>query len=501
VIELAKLIGLNSIALNLDWARLEPKKGTFSKKYLNEYKRIINHLEQNKIVPIITLWAWSHPQWFEDLGGFKAKANLKYFYNYVNNVVNIIPAGSTVMVLEDAYGYFKFYNQVFPAGRAQSSRLVMNLASNFARALRRANTIIKLKDKSIQVGASVSNSFLDKPLNQRNKLNRMLFHSRILKEIRKSCDFVGLGINNRSNESKSVLGSKEYYGDINEGDTEKFMVKSFNYLDAKLQMPILVINNGVSDIEQKYYSTEIENSINALFKASLQKANMIGYVYGYLSQSQQIDSGRFISQSLYTQPKNSSKLKAQNRARVYSRLIKSVNKARKPNYQPAVNSIINSINQYKKSKQGRVKNILRQSVKSISLRVDSAKLKHSRPPAVIADNKGGDAKSFISTLSLSGEGVNPFESVKKISLASTAKFKSTSASAKEKLINNKKSVQSRISQSIKKPKFGDFIKKPSIKQGEPKTSAKKVSNKVISTSRTKPTKSTTIQPKNKRKVI
>ncbi len=474
VIEIAKSVGVNSVMVNLDWARLEPKRGTFSKKYLNEYKRIINHLKQNKIVPILTLWAWSHPQWFEELGGFKSKVNLKYFYSYVNHVTDIIPSGSTVIVLEDTYNYFKFYKQIFSSGRAGSSKLAINLSSNFARALRRATTIIKLKDKSIQVGLTVSSCFLDRPLSRHIKLNRMLFHNTILKEAKRSCDFIGLGVNNRANESKSVLGSKEYYGDMNEGDTEKFMVKSFNYLDTKLQMPILVINNGVSDIEQKYYSTEIENSVNALFKASLQKANMIGYIYGYLTQAQQINSGRFISQSLCVQPKNSSKLKVQARARAYSRLIKSVNKARKPNYQPAVSSIIDSINQYKKAKRSKVKNILQQSVKSIASKVDQAKLKRSKPIVAIGEGNDVKLKSFVSSLSLSGEGVNPFESVKKISSASTAKLKSTSSLARAKLIDNKKIVQSKINQSIKKPKFGDFIKRPSNKLPKAVTKTKKV---------------------------
>jgi hypothetical protein len=73
-----------------------------------------------------------------------------------------------------------------------------------------------------------------------------------------------------------------------------------------------------------------------------------------------------------------------------------------------------------------------------------------------------------------GKGVNPFESAKKMSSAGAAKLKSTSASARAKLIDNKKIVQSKINQSIKKPKFGDFIKRPSSKSPKAVTKTKKV---------------------------
>jgi hypothetical protein len=487
IVESAKGLGLNSLQVNLDWARLQPKQGSFSKKYLNEYKKIINHLKQNKIVPIFSLWSWSHPQWFEEVGGFKNKSNLKYFYNYVNNVIDIIPSGSIVVPVEDTYGYFKFYKQIFPSGKASSTKLAMNFASNFAKALRRTATIIKLKDKSIQVGHITANGFLDRPISNQIKLNRRLFHNIMLKEVKRSCDFVGISINNRVNESKSVLGKKEYYGDMDEGDSENFIVKSINYLDAKLQMPILIINNGVSDIEQKYYSKELESSINALFKSSLQKANMIGYVYGYVSPAQQIYSGRFTSQSLYGQPKNSPKLKLQPRAQTYSKLIKNVNKVRKPNYQPVVSSIINSINQHKKSKQGKVKKILRQSVRNISSKVDQAKLKRSNPNLAIDAGKNQSSKSFIAALSLSGEGVNPFESVKKISSASTAKLKSASSSTKAKL--NKSVTGAKASRS----KFGDFVKRPATKK------ANQAPKRATSTK--KPVKKKSNNSKNNRRVV
>lgn len=81
-IALAKELGVNSLRLSVEWTAIEPQEGVFDEAALQHYKDVCAALWEAGIEPMITLYHWTHPLWFEEKGGFEREENIKYFVQY-----------------------------------------------------------------------------------------------------------------------------------------------------------------------------------------------------------------------------------------------------------------------------------------------------------------------------------------------------------------------------------------------------------------------------------
>lgn len=485
-IALAKKLNLNSISINLDWARIEPNKGNFSASALKLYKKIIKDAEASGIVTLINLWDLSHPIWFEEIGGFFNKKNIKFFLNFIDKAISLIPPGTSVITFNDPTQIINVKSIIKDKQARNSIKLYSNIISAHHQAVR----LIKASSESNRVGISIPITIFSSG-NKQKKINSLVKNI-FLREIKKSCDFFGLIINDnysfKDNKNQKIItafldgeAKKQIYGDLKEGNSENLLVNAINYFDKKLQMPILIISGSVSDLEQKYYPKELEITINAIFKTAVHGASIIGLMYSSLISSQPLEEGIFTSRSLAMQNVKTGKISLHLRARAISRLILQVNKVRKPNYQPIVSAIIDSMNQHKQSKKNKVTRFLGESAKKLSSRVDSVKYKNRLIPA---NKMLSLPRKSVLRLSTGGEGVNPFNAAKNLSVDSINRVKLKSAQVKNTVVGKANFIQFKKpdSSKITKP-MGDFIKfkfkKPGITPKINKPTKTKNNKKII----------------------
>lgn len=69
-LDLVKGIGLNAFRFSLEWARIEPEPGMFSRAMLDHYKAIINGCHARGIAPVVTFNHYTTPRWFAAQGGW-----------------------------------------------------------------------------------------------------------------------------------------------------------------------------------------------------------------------------------------------------------------------------------------------------------------------------------------------------------------------------------------------------------------------------------------------
>ena len=81
-IQLIKKLGCNAYRFSIAWGKVNPKEKKFDKKVLQHYEDVCKELQKNGIRPIITLYHYTHPVWFENKGAFEKKENIKYFEDY-----------------------------------------------------------------------------------------------------------------------------------------------------------------------------------------------------------------------------------------------------------------------------------------------------------------------------------------------------------------------------------------------------------------------------------
>jgi beta-glucosidase len=135
----------NAFRFSLAWDRIEPKAGIFSEEALQHYSDEVDALLAAGITPMITLHHFSHPQWFENMGGFEKEENIDYFVRFSKKVFeklgSRVPLWCTINepTIYVFQGYLDF-NCVFPPAKAQGIFSSFPLAAKVLRNLMQAHT-------------------------------------------------------------------------------------------------------------------------------------------------------------------------------------------------------------------------------------------------------------------------------------------------------------------------------------------------------------------------
>lgn len=81
-IELMASLGLNSYRFSIEWARIEPEPGIYSKKEIEHYRDVIKVCNDNHITPVVTMLHFTSPQWLMRFGGWKNPNTADRFAKY-----------------------------------------------------------------------------------------------------------------------------------------------------------------------------------------------------------------------------------------------------------------------------------------------------------------------------------------------------------------------------------------------------------------------------------
>jgi len=76
-------LGQNAHRFSLEWSRIEPAPGEFSRAALDHYRRVLDSLNTHGLVSFATLYHKTLPVWFADRGGWLAPDAVELFERYV----------------------------------------------------------------------------------------------------------------------------------------------------------------------------------------------------------------------------------------------------------------------------------------------------------------------------------------------------------------------------------------------------------------------------------
>ncbi len=136
-IQLLKDLGCNSLRFSVEWADIEPREGEFNYELLLWYRSFCQALLDNGIVPMVTLYHFVHPLWFEKKGGFEHGKNIADFVDYCKVVFeyvgDVVPLWCTINepTVLGACGYVL---GIHPPGALFAFRRAAILLANLLRA-------------------------------------------------------------------------------------------------------------------------------------------------------------------------------------------------------------------------------------------------------------------------------------------------------------------------------------------------------------------------------
>jgi beta-glucosidase len=80
-------LGLGAYRFSLEWSRIEPAEGEFSRAALDHYRRICAGCLERGVSPVVTLHHFTNPRWLAQRGGWEAAEAPERFARYTEQVV------------------------------------------------------------------------------------------------------------------------------------------------------------------------------------------------------------------------------------------------------------------------------------------------------------------------------------------------------------------------------------------------------------------------------
>ncbi|MFC7533286.1 glycoside hydrolase family 1 protein [Actinoplanes sp. GCM10030250] len=84
---LLRSLGHNTHRLSLEWSRIEPAPGEFSRAAIAHYRRVLTALAETGMTAFVTLHHFTLPRWFAARGGWLAPDAIEAFARYCRRVV------------------------------------------------------------------------------------------------------------------------------------------------------------------------------------------------------------------------------------------------------------------------------------------------------------------------------------------------------------------------------------------------------------------------------
>ncbi len=93
--------GLDTYRFSLEWSRIEPVEGRFSRAELAHYRRVIDYCLERGVTPFVTLQHFTTPQWFANDGAWTSSKAKDRFLRFVTEATTILDGVEWVATMNE----------------------------------------------------------------------------------------------------------------------------------------------------------------------------------------------------------------------------------------------------------------------------------------------------------------------------------------------------------------------------------------------------------------
>jgi beta-glucosidase len=158
-IALVRVHGFGAYRFSIEWSRIEPEDGEFSRAALDYYRRMIAECHEQGVEPVVTFHHFSNPRWVAALGGWEAPEIVDRFTRYCERTVaylgDLITIGCTINEpnIVSMMGYMW---GVFPPGKSTDLHAYGLANEHLIRAHRSSYDVLKAGPGDFPVGLCVA---------------------------------------------------------------------------------------------------------------------------------------------------------------------------------------------------------------------------------------------------------------------------------------------------------------------------------------------------------
>lgn len=299
--DLLQAMNMNAFRFSVEWARIEPAEGAWNAEAIDYYKQYIAELRRRNIEPVMTLFHFTLPVWFSEMGGFEKRSNVKYFTRFAEKVVAEIGHGVRfVITINEPEGYVheSYFHGHWPP--QQTSRwLCWRVANNLIYAHNQAARAIHNLGRRHKVSIAKNSVYVyagdDAWLSRWSAgIGQWIADDFWLRRVARNCDFLGVNYYfsariygyrmHNPNETVTDLG-----WDASPADIEHALVR----LHEKYHLPILITENGVADAKDELRQWWITQTLLGMQRAIDEGVQLEGYLHWSLIDNFEWDKGRW----------------------------------------------------------------------------------------------------------------------------------------------------------------------------------------------------------------
>lgn len=299
--DLLASLHMNAFRFSIEWSRIEPQEGAWNAEAIAHYKTYIAELKARGIEPIATLFHFTLPVWFADMGGFERKKNVAYFVRFVQKIMTEMGAHLRYVITinePNVYASEGYKHGTWPPA-VQDKRLYLRVLNNLAIAHNQSSKAIKRIQARAKVSVAYNSSYVyagDDATLSRTTASVLQWCSDdyFLKKVVKQCDFLGLNyyFSNRvygyrvhnPNTEVSDLG-----WDVAPENIEHALVRLWD----RYHLPIMITENGIADSDDRLRKKWIQATLMAMQNAMESDVALLGYLHWSLLDNFEWAQGRW----------------------------------------------------------------------------------------------------------------------------------------------------------------------------------------------------------------
>jgi beta-glucosidase len=280
-------LGQRAFRFSIEWARIEPEEGEYSRAELRHYRRVIDACERHGLTPIATLHHFTSPRWFVARGGWEEAGNVRFFRRYAELVSRelgtALPWVCTINE-PNIVATFGWLSGAFPPGKPDPE-LRHRVNENFVAAHVAALEALKSGPGSPRVGLCLAMweyQALPGGEEQLARLRRPM-HDVFLEAVKRDAsDFIGVQTYTRSRVGPGgALGPEERVERTLMGYEfwPPALGATVREAAAATGKPVLVTENGIGTHDDARRIAFIEQALTSLHAAIEDGVDVRGYIH------------------------------------------------------------------------------------------------------------------------------------------------------------------------------------------------------------------------------
>jgi len=288
----ARAFNHNSIRLSIDWAEIEPEDGRYDPTQLQRYREMVRAAREFGLEPVITLYHWTHPGWFEASGAWQRPDAARRFSRMAAAVIDQIGADVrwwTILNEPNVYAHFSYDWGLWPP-QVTSAEACARVTEQQLAAHDAVYQQLRAGDPAARLGIAQSCGWnqADDPA-EKERMDR--WHTEFLDLVRGQLDFIGINVyhHNAVRQGQHLDGwngadpctDHPVLSDFNWGMCPRSLAAVAAELHQRYQLPILVTEHGhaVRELEDRRRCWFLWQSLAELQRVIAEGVPVLGYLH------------------------------------------------------------------------------------------------------------------------------------------------------------------------------------------------------------------------------